>query len=277
MKKLIKFPFAVVVILWKVAKAKQFGLYEKWNLFFVMNLLWIKAAKSNNRDNLIKQKVLKFNISAYGYHTLFYLLDEIFLQQIYRFDSDSEKPTIVDCGANIGISMLYFKYLYPGSTVYCFEPNPSVYKLLEANVKRNDLTGVELFNLALSDKEGSLDFYVGDEKGSFISSTDSSRGGTHIQVPSKCMSAVFPNQQFDLIKIDVEGSEWQIIKDLDKSKQLGMTKQYIIEYHHNLFGNDAKLGRFLDYFEKENCVYTLKADYEKPGNFQCLMIYVAMR
>jgi FkbM family methyltransferase len=276
LKKLVELPFVVVVILSKVAKAKRFSFFEKCNLFFVMNSLWIKAAISNNKDNLIEQKVLRFNISAYGYHTLFYLLDEIFLQAVYQFESDTEMPAIVDCGANIGISMLYFKYLYPGSTVYCFEPNPSVYRLLEANVKRNGLTGVVLYNVALSDKEGFLDFYVGDEKGSFVSSTDNSRGGTHIEVPSRCMSAVFADQQFDLIKIDVEGSEWQIVEDLAKSKRLRMTKQYVIEYHHHLPGSDGKLGKFLDYFEKENCAYTLKADYEKPGDFQCVMVYVAM-
>ena len=274
LKKMSKFPFACTVILSKIVKANQFGLIEKCNLFFVMTSLWLKASISNNSDNLIQQKVLKFNISAYGYHTLFYLLYEIFLNGVYRFHSDSDRPSIVDCGANIGISALYFKYLYPDCKIYCFEPNPSVFKLLKANVKNNNLSGVELFNIAISDKESFLDFYVGGEKGSFISSTNSSRGGTLIQVHSKRMSDIFANQQLDLIKIDVEGSEWEIIKDLDSSKQLGLSKQYIIEYHHNLTVNSARFGKFLDFFEKENFEYTMSAEYKNAGDFQCIMLYV---
>ena len=40
----------------------------------------------------------------------------------------------IDCGANIGISILFFKKQYPDCTIMAFEPNPHAFPLLEKNV-----------------------------------------------------------------------------------------------------------------------------------------------
>src|SRR6185437_4309080 len=37
-----------------------------------------------------------------------FMKKEIFDQQIYRFNADNDTPYIVDCGANIGLSVIYF-------------------------------------------------------------------------------------------------------------------------------------------------------------------------
>src|SRR5262245_25261302 len=43
--------------------------------------------------------------------------EEIFADEIYAFAADSEQPVIVDIGANVGVSVLYFKQRYPGARV----------------------------------------------------------------------------------------------------------------------------------------------------------------
>jgi hypothetical protein len=40
-------------------------------------------------------------------------LQEIFLEETYKFTSPKPDPVIIDCGANIGLSIIYFKKLYP--------------------------------------------------------------------------------------------------------------------------------------------------------------------
>jgi FkbM family methyltransferase len=43
-------------------------------------------------------------------------------------------PVIIDCGGNIGLSVLYFKYLFPNSVITVFEPSPPVFEILKENI-----------------------------------------------------------------------------------------------------------------------------------------------
>ena len=47
-----------------------------------------------------------------------YMYREIFERQIYKFKADTDSPTIIDCGANVGVSTLYFKKTFPGMPHY---------------------------------------------------------------------------------------------------------------------------------------------------------------
>ena len=96
-----------------------------------------------------------------------YLYDEIFYLNEYGFAANTTAPLIIDCGAHIGISTLYFKKLYPQAKVIAFEPNPETFKLLELNVRQNNLRNVELVNAAVSDSTEEIDFYVCQETPDF--------------------------------------------------------------------------------------------------------------
>jgi FkbM family methyltransferase len=67
---------------------------------------------------------------------------------------------ILDCGANIGMATLFFKWLYPNARIDAFEPDPKTFQLLENNVKQNHLTNVATHNCALWDIDGKIDFFV---------------------------------------------------------------------------------------------------------------------
>ncbi len=56
--------------------------------------------------------------------------DEIITQEIYRFKADTDAPLILDCGANIGLSALYFQRLYPKARIMAFEPDTHNFELL---------------------------------------------------------------------------------------------------------------------------------------------------
>ena len=51
-------------------------------------------------------------------------LKDIFVRRIYHFESHRSDPLIIDCGSNIGLSILYFVSTYPSSRVIAFEPDP---------------------------------------------------------------------------------------------------------------------------------------------------------
>src|SRR5262245_31023688 len=63
-----------------------------------------------------------------GYELL-HALDEIFEEEIYKIKLPS-KPTIIDCGANIGLSVIYLKLQSPDAHVIAFEPDTRNYELL---------------------------------------------------------------------------------------------------------------------------------------------------
>ncbi len=70
--------------------------------------------------------------------TFWYLhgLNEIFVEEVYRFQSDTNTPLIIDCGSNIGLSIIYFKRLFPEAKIIGFEPDNEIFKILENNINQ---------------------------------------------------------------------------------------------------------------------------------------------
>jgi precorrin-6B methylase 2 len=74
---------------------------------------------------------------------------ELFENQIYKFNSSQKDLLILDCGANIGLSVIYFKRLYPNSKIIAFEADPNIFNVLQENVKSFNFKNVELINKAV--------------------------------------------------------------------------------------------------------------------------------
>ncbi len=60
---------------------------------------------------------------------------EIFVEESYKFKSKKRDSTIIDCGANIGLDLLYYKIHYPDSKIIAFEANPDISRILQQNIK----------------------------------------------------------------------------------------------------------------------------------------------
>jgi FkbM family methyltransferase len=167
-----------------------------------------------------------------------FLYFEIFKMRMYSFTASIPDPFILDCGAHIGMSVLYFKTLYPQAKIIAFEPNPEAFKLLELNIKQNNLKDVELVNAALSNITGEIDFYI---RGPAASPSTWSVGGSAvkragnddpniqtIKVPAVKLSS-YINRPVDLLKIDVEGMEEIILEEIEG--KLEAVKEIRMELH----------------------------------------------
>jgi FkbM family methyltransferase len=132
-------------------------------------------------------------------------------------------------------SILYFKKKYPSAIIYAYEPNPDAFRLLQQNL--NDLNGIVLYNSALSE-----DFFVADKDAALTDSLRQDRGGnTVLKVRTERLSSLLRKLgKVDLVKIDVEGAEWDILRDLQTSNVLTKPSRYIIEYHHQISGDSAE-------------------------------------
>ena len=218
-----------------------------------------------------------FKVSYFGEEQVRYLFDEIFIDGSYLFHSNNERPLILDCGSNIGMSILFFKKLYPKARVVGFEPDPETFEKLTTNVKQNSLNDITLHQCALSNAAGTLDFYRSEEiAGSFLMSLRKERmNGRKVTVPTQTLSS-FINEEIDLLKMDIEGAEEIVLPELSSSGKLRMVKQIHLEYHHHIVGHIDSFSTILKLLENEGFGYQLRANNGMrmmPEAFQDVSVY----
>jgi FkbM family methyltransferase len=259
-------------------KLKDFDgtMLDKIKLFFLLSSISIKKHTNKNSDKLIQVNFLKYKITGFSYSTLQYLINEIFIDKEYFFTVDAEMPIIIDCGSNIGISIIYFKNLYPKAKILAFEADPYVFKILNKNITENNLD-VTLNNCALCNSNEPVSFYMCNGPWNLKGSILKQRGGTNkVDVEGRKLSSYISKyKRIDLIKIDIEGAEIEVINDLYAHNMLGIANNYIIEFHHNIEDKKTYLSDFLRKFEEFSFGYNIRTNFKKKGSFQdiCLHFY----
>jgi FkbM family methyltransferase len=151
---------------------------------------------------------------------------EIFTEEIYKFNSAHNSGIILDCGANIGISTLYFAINNPQSTVYAFEPDKIIFELLSKNVQDNQLKNVVLNNQAVWTENCELSF---SNKGSEASQIDTTGASTTKVNAIQLSSFLSKFEKIDFIKMDIEGAEYNVIQDC--ANELHKVDNLFLEYH----------------------------------------------
>lgn len=248
---------------------------EKIVAFVTCTRLQLKSKFFSKSNQIVKEHFLGYQFSAYDYQAVEFLFSEVFMTNEYSFKTSAKEPVIIDCGANIGMSVLYFKKLYPNSKIIAFEANPHAFELLEKNIKDNNIKNVETHNIALFDKQTEISFFIGDNIGTLLGSIKKERGGnSELSVKAEKLSDFLKNiDSVDLIKMDVEGAEVNIISDLFDSKSLSKANEYIIEYHHNMNDEKSNLSSFLQKFEQNGFSYSIKTSFRDLKSFQDILIH----
>lgn len=157
-----------------------------------------------------------------GYH-------EIIEGKIYEFKASSEKPLIIDCGANIGLSVFFFKTLYPSSRIIAFEADPIIFNTLVKNVSNLGLTDVEIHNEAIWTDETYISFCrEGAYSGRIPKPGDRD---SMIEVKTTRLRDIL-NQKIDFLKLDIEGAETEVIRDCED--RLTNVEHIFLEYHSHM-------------------------------------------
>jgi FkbM family methyltransferase len=198
-----------------------------------------------------------------------YLFYELFMKESYSCCHETPR-TIVDCGSNIGMSILFFKSLWPNATITGIEASPTTFALLERNVR--DLRGVNVVNKAISDRRGVISLFSG--RHSLVDSTNALRGGTQETAVDGVPLSDFITGPIDLLKMDIEGSETAALTELEASGRIQMVREMVIEYHHHLAGQTEKLSLFLNRLER--CGFDYVLDTSSPAriaDFQDILIW----
>lgn len=160
---------------------------------------------------------------------------EIFGRNDYYLELDKDDPVIVDAGAYIGDTTLYFKQIYPEAKIFALEPFQRSFELLKKNVEENQLEEVELIQAALAPKSGEVTLHV-DVSGynwyttvSYLQNGWDKRQRTEaVKVRGVALSEVVEGK-IDLLKMDIEGMEMPVLKSL--VPELSRIKNMIMEVH----------------------------------------------
>lgn len=173
---------------------------------------------------------------------------DIFVNRIYHFETNTPSPYIVDGGGYIGMSVLYFKSVYPEARIVCFEPDEDIFKVLQANVVANCLKNVELVQAGLADTAGVVSFQPDGADGGRI---------THGQGSKATVKTVrlsdYLTTQVDFLKLNIEGQELPVLEEA-ASGRLRNVRELVLEYHGWPHGKQC-LGDILTLLDRQGFRY----------------------
>ncbi len=152
-------------------------------------------------------------------------IKEFFGDERMKFQANTERPLIIDCGANVGVSILYYRSIFPHAQVVCFEPDAQVFACLEANLAENGITDVQCRKEVVWVHDQGVRFgSEGADGGSILRETNAA------VLPSiRLRDMLVEHASIDLLKIDIEGAECDVLLDCDM--ELARVRNLYVEYH----------------------------------------------
>ncbi len=178
-------------------------------------------------------------------------LQEIFIEELYRVELGNQ-PFIIDCGANIGLSIIYLHQRHPGAEIIAFEPDENNFSMLTKNVASFQLQGVVVRKEAIWISNTSLNF---SSEGTMTSKITNGSQGPGVVLVDACRLKDLLNRTVDFLKIDIEGAEYAVLTDI--AEQLHLVKNMFIEYH-GTFEQNSELTEMFEIITKAGFKYYIK-------------------
>lgn len=226
-----------------------------------------------------KEQIFGMKVKFFDYRTFTKLFSQAFITKEYYFQARTDKPFIIDCGSNIGMSVLLFKLMYPKCDILAFEPDYDTCTMLESNIVDNNLKSVSMINKALANEDGTINFY------SDPSTPGSMTMSVYNNMPQQCVKenivetvtlSKYIHKEVDFLKMDIEGSEHMVIEDLVRENKLHLINEMVIEYHHHKDLHHDTLATMLSALETCGFGYQIRARLKVPfqkETYQDLIIY----
>lgn len=220
-------------------------------------------------EDLLKEKYgVRGNIKVDGLDFSFHdarcfydTWQELVVNKMYEFKSSSSTPYIIDCGANMGLSVYYFSKLYPNASIVAFEPEEAIYEVLQKNITAFNLKNVTAYKKAVWDSETTLQFFTDKGMGGSVTNVFSKQKPTLIQT---LRLADFMNKKVDMLKMDIEGAEFNVLKSCENL--LKNVEHLFVEYH-SFINKEQQLDDLLALLKKAGFRYHLKESFSMKRPF----------
>jgi FkbM family methyltransferase len=227
-----------------------------YKYFFIKNYRKFQNLLSKkyfySRYKIVKNiKFNNYNIDVPDYLSFVWQFKDIFVDEIYKINFTKNNPIIFDCGANIGMSLIYFKSLYPKSRIIAFEGDKTILKFLKNNLKNNNINDINLIEKLVWINNNGVNFIPDGADGGAININKNNNIVNSIRLKN----LIDLEKSIDLLKIDIEGAEIEVINDCKDS--LNKVKNIFIEFH-SFKDRNQELGSLLLILEKNNFRYIIQ-------------------
>jgi FkbM family methyltransferase len=148
-----------------------------------------------------------------------------------------EGDCVLGIGANIGYyALMAARLVGPRGKVYAIEPVPHNMKLLEESVRLNNYENIETFQLAFGQSDSTAKLYLSDHPN--WSSFYPPRKVTGIvDITVSSVDSFLKGRRLpDLIRMDVEGYEYEIIIGMNSLLESDIPLRLFIEFHPDIMG-----------------------------------------
>jgi len=230
---------------------KRFTLL-KVNPYKKINLNWFKIKYYKHLPAGKIKKHILFGNNLYFSDSIQLVngLEEIFIEEAYK-QTLSEYPYIIDCGSNIGLSVIYMKRQYPTAKIVAFEPDEMNFHLLSENIKSFAYGDITLFKEAVWIENTTLQF---SNEGCMGSKIETGTNTNTIKVKAIRLKD-FLIQEIDFLKIDIEGAEYNVLKDI--ADKLHLVNNMFIEYH-GTFNQNGELAELINIINNSGFNFYIK-------------------
>jgi FkbM family methyltransferase len=168
----------------------------------------------------------------------------LLMEHYQRLVQDRLKPVIVDGGANIGLSALWFASLFPEATVIAVEPEAANFEVLTRNLA--GLPNVKPVRAALMDVAGSVRIAnpEADAWAFQVAETAEGEGDSIPGVTVPGLTGSVPGGHLFLVKVDIEGAETALFRS--NTDWVTAAAAVIVELHDRFFPGEGRARRVLD-------------------------------
>ena len=172
-------------------------------------------------------------------------------------------------GANIGLSIIYFKQLYPTAEIVALEADPRIFDYLQKNIATFNYEGITLLNKAAFNCNTTLHFFSEGADGGRVDNT--AKG--NVLVDAVDVREIVPhNRTVDLLKIDIEGAEVIVLERC--AAKLEFVKKIFIEYHSRCDVVPQELSKIVTILEQNGFrydvqhVHTINTPFIRPDSYE---------
>jgi FkbM family methyltransferase len=167
-----------------------------------------------------------------------HVIREAFGDRVYELPVDLSPRLILDLGANIGASVLWFHRHFPDAEIHGVEPDRRSFEKLLRNV--DGVRGVTVHHAAVGGENGWRTFYEAERGWESSLTPEAARRARRARVRVLSLPTLMHDRvlsdRLDLLKLDVEGAEWELLPQLRLAE---LTDVVAGELHAGMFGDEA--------------------------------------